>query len=298
METIHPFRFDTNEPSMTQSFALDGVIDAIKGSLDAHANKADFWQIRGHFSDLLQGDLLTTWIERALADACGLRPNVPPGDATQVVVCDHPSFRIALQRAVGTRRYLRTGARRGFLSIAHGGNVECTRYRLPPDFNAAVFDPTTALVEDRALEVREREVFDLQTDRYVYDFHFTGPVVLLTLLSRPLDSAEWLFRRDNLTAWEALDSSTDSTRLRNAAFVLGRMAYDSSLPALNKLTAHPHHQVRWAAVQAIGRISRTATIELLRKIELADPHPHLRDAASRTLRQFTAEADKAAAPGP
>ena len=66
--------------------------------------------------------------------------------------------------------------------------------------------------------------------------------------------------------------------------VFGKFAHQSSLEPLKLLTGHPHHAVRWAAIQNLGRLSRA---EALAALEAAshDPHPHIQRAARKTLGQ-------------
>ena len=51
---------------------------------------------------------------------------------------------------------------------------------------------------------------------------------------------------------------------------------------LGAISEHPSHFVRWAAIQAVGRLDRARAVELLRR-SLEDAHPHVRSMAAKVL---------------
>jgi hypothetical protein len=156
------------------------------------------------------------------------------------------------------------------------------RYLLPANYRNEVFDPAARLKPDGTVTARRGEILPLYTDTYAYDFHVTRPHAVLRLATMPLRPLEWLFSKATLQAWQANDADLGFTQLRVAANVLGKIAHQSSIGPLRQLATHPHHAVRWAAIQNLGRLNRS---EALAKIRLAvnDPHPHVRRAAQKTL---------------
>jgi HEAT repeat protein len=92
----------------------------------------------------------------------------------------------------------------------------------------------------------------------------------------------------------AVDNS--ASRLEFVISMMCVMKDRSSLPALEGLSAHPAHFVRWAAVQALFRLDRERGITALRNA-LADRHEHVRNAASRSLAKIAANTDLKGAPG-
>jgi hypothetical protein len=158
-------------------------------------------------------------------------------------------------------------------------------FRIPANYDNNVFDPSVRLELVGSGETAPGKPLRLNTEHQVYDFQFDGPVTMLQLTTAPFHMTEWLFSRDTLLAWQANDSSVRYSQLRVAAYVLGRLAHQSSLEPLSFLTTHPHHSVRWAAVQGLGRINRTVAVEKLQEA-VSDSHPHVRRAAARTLQQL------------
>ena len=76
----------------------------------------------------------------------------------------------------------------------------------------------------------------------------------------------------------------DMDSVAAAAPMLRGLANQSSLEPLEQLSSHPHHAVRWAAIQNIGRLSRRAAMPKLEQA-VNDPHPHVRRAATNMLQQ-------------
>ncbi|MGH6629313.1 MAG: HEAT repeat domain-containing protein, partial [Burkholderiales bacterium] len=122
-------------------------------------------------------------------------------------------------------------------------------------------------------------------DQYAYDFQVPQPIPVLRFASASLRPMEWLFSKNTLQAWQANDADLSSTQLRVAAYVLGKLAHHSSVGPLRQLASHPHHAVRWAAIQNLGRLSRSEALLKIREA-VNDPHPHVRRAAQKTLDQL------------
>lgn len=156
------------------------------------------------------------------------------------------------------------------------------RYRLPKDFRNDVFDPNLRLDSAGSVVAAAGVPLRLETGSFAYDFHITRPVPVLRFASAALRPLEWLFSKNTLQAWQANDAEVSSTQLRVAAYVLGKIAHHSSVEPLRSLSSHQHHAVRWAAIQNLGRLSRSEALVKIRAA-IADPHPHVRRAAQKTL---------------
>lgn len=159
------------------------------------------------------------------------------------------------------------------------------RYSLPAAFRNDVFDPSLRLEPAGSIKIARNELLKLETDRYAYDFQIPRPLPVLRFTSSSVRPLEWLFSKSTLQAWQANDAEVSSTQLRVAAFVLGKIAHQSSIAPLRQLGSHPHHAVRWAAIQNLGRLSRSEALVKIREA-VNDPHPHVRRAAQKTLDQL------------
>lgn len=182
-------------------------------------------------------------------------------------------------------RYIHTTAHYGLYTPVGSEPLHYDLYALPEGFQDEVFDPSLRLIPAGSGSTAPGSVLRIEGDRYAYDFRITRPVVVVKLTLAPFHTLEWLFNRETLHAWQANDSELTATQLRVSAYLLGRMAHPSSLEPLLKLCAHPHHAVRWAAIQNLGRISRLQAIEKL-EAAIHDPHPHIRRAAEAALAQI------------
>lgn len=166
---------------------------------------------------------------------------------------------------------------------AHG--LEADRYELPAEFRNDLFDPGITLIRAGDVAARQHEPLILETMQYAYDFRIVSPTPLLRLMTAPLRPLEWLFSKSTLQAWQANDADISYTQLRVAAYVLGKIAHQSSIEPLKDLANHSHHAVRWAAIQNLGRLNRSEALVKIREAT-RDPHPHVRRAAQKTLDQI------------
>jgi len=165
------------------------------------------------------------------------------------------------------------------------------RYRLPNGFRNDVFDPSLRISHLDTLNIAKGDVLKLETQQYAYDFRLTKSLPILRFVSRCVRPLEWLFSRSTLQAWQANDAELRLTQLRVAAHALGKIAHQSSIEPLQRLSSHSHHAVRWAAIQNLGRLSRSAALAKIKEA-VNDPHPHVKRAAQKTLEQLSERAPR------
>jgi hypothetical protein len=244
-----------------------------------------FWEVEDVFHELVSDacvvQLMNAELERLLANPCYTgewRPN-------QLVVHQGRAFALSVWLFESARQYVHSTPFFAMYAPVGSLPLNFTRYELPADYRNEVFNPGNQIHSPSRGQVARGEVLKLQSDRYVYDFQIEKPVVVVKLTTSPFHAMEWLFNKETGYAWQANDSETKATQLRVAAFVLGKLADPSSVEPLKQLTVHPHHAVRWAAVQSLGRINRSAAVEKLQQ-SLSDPHPHVRRAAAKALAQL------------
>lgn len=179
-------------------------------------------------------------------------------------------------------RYIHTLPHHAMYAPVGRTSLVYNRYRLPDAYRNEVFDPTLALIPDSPGSVAPGNVLLARCGEFAYDFMVERPVPLLKFVTTAIHPLEWLFTRDGLRPWQANDADLTFTQLRVAADVLGKFAHQSSLGPLKMLTQHPHHAVRWAAIQNLGRMNRSEAVTRLQEA-VNDPHPHVRRAAQKTL---------------
>ena len=81
----------------------------------------------------------------------------------------------------------------------------------------------------------------------------------------------------------AVAADPRSSRIEFACRLLARLGDRRDVPALEEVTVHPDHFVRWTALQSIVQLDLARGNELI-EAALDDPHPHIRRAAHRFVR--------------
>jgi hypothetical protein len=247
--------------------------------------RESFWGLEEEFRRLLHSGFVSRFFQAELdklksnpAYAGDWRPN-------QTIVHRGRGWALAVWLFETPRRFIHSTPYHAMYAPLGQQSLHYDIYKLPEGYRNAVFDPSLKLEPAGSGVTCPGGILLLQSDQYAYDFKVEQPLPVLKFTTSAFDTLEWLFAKDSLHAWQANDSELIWTQLRVASYVLGRLAHQSSQEPLELLTTHPHHSVRWAAIQNLGRLSRSAA---LTKVEAAlnDPHPHVRAAAAKTLRQL------------
>ena len=246
---------------------------------------ASFWDLEPALRQLLAGPFATQALNAELQNLVAHPAYTGPWRPNQLTLHRGRGFALVLHLFESSRRYVHSQPFLAMVSPLAGAPLTYTRYQFPVDYRNEIFNPGLRIHTPVIGEVAAGEVLCMHSDRYLYDFHLEAAVPMLRLTTAPFHSMEWLFNRETGYAWQANDSEITATQLRVAAYILGKLADPSSVEPLKQLTEHPHHAVRWAAVQSLGRINRSAAVEKL-QASLDDPHPHIRRAAAKTLAQL------------
>jgi hypothetical protein len=160
--------------------------------------------------------------------------------------------------------------------------VEVIRYRVSANIDLDVFDPTALLVELDRRAAGGDPIWERRADRLVHDYRAAAPFARLCLALRPSTGQAWVFDRATLRASFPMLGSRDDSGSIALCRIVAALAEHRALPMLLDLAAHPSHAVRWAAIQAIGKLDGAEARRLLDRAA-TDPHPHIRAAAQRTL---------------
>lgn len=243
-----------------------------------------FWECEPAVRQLLSQGTIGDWLNQQLRSLASEPQHLGDWTATEAILHRGNGWTLSIATFDTPRRFIHALP---FVAIYVPLDSELAgdRYLLPKGYRNDVFDPNLRLEQAGTITVPTRELLRLQTDRYAYDFHISRPVPILRFASTALRPLEWLFSKSSLQAWQANDAEVSSTQLRVAAYVLGKIAHHSSVGPLRSLSAHHHHAVRWAAIQNLGRLSRSEALAKIREA-IEDPHPHVRRAAQKTLDQL------------
>jgi len=199
-----------------------------------------------------------------------------------VVLCRGPGWMLSAALLDGPKRYIHALPFYAMYVPLDDATLSGDRYKLPQQYRNEVFDPSIRLEPAGTVNAGRHEIMALHSDQFAYDFQVSRPQAVLRLVTKPLRPLEWLFSKGTLQAWQANDADLGFTQLRVAANVLGKIAHQSSIRPLRQMTAHPHHAVRWAAIQNLGRLNRSEALVKIREA-INDPHPHVRRAAQKTI---------------
>jgi hypothetical protein len=248
------------------------------------AQPETFWLCERAIGRLLAEGALEDWFNQQLRSLVADPQHVGSWTATEAILHRGSGWTVSVAIFDTPRRFIHALPFLAFY-LPLASELTGSRYRLPEAFRNDVFDPGLRLEPAGSVSAPRGQPLRLETDRYTYDFNVPHPLPVLRFASASLRPQEWLFSKSTLQAWQANDAELSSTQLRVAAYVLGKIAHHSSVAPLRDLAAHPHHAVRWAAIQSLGRLSRTEALAKIRDA-VNDPHPHVRRAAQKTLDQL------------
>lgn len=243
-----------------------------------------FWACEPLLQRFLAEGVAERWLNDQLARLANSGSDAIAWQAKEAQVHRGEGWVLSLAVLDTPRRFIHVAPYLAFYAPLKG-ELTGDRYRLPVGFKNDVFDPNVRLEPPERLTVTSRNILRLDSTQFAYDFNITRPVPIVRFTSRYIQPMEWLFSKTTLQAWQANDADLHYTQLRVATQVLGKIAHQSSLEPLLKLSNHSHHAVRWAAIQNLGRINRTVALARVREAA-TDPHPHVKRAAEKTLQQL------------
>jgi hypothetical protein len=271
------------DPIVSSRYRLADFVQDVESRFKP-ADPGTFWHCEPALEKLLAEGVASDWLNDQLRALTANPQFVGDWTATEGVLHRGNGWTLSVAIFDTARRFVHALPFLAFYSPLDSELVG-TRYRLPETFRHDVFDPSLRLEPAGTVTVGRGQLLRLETDRYAYDFSIPRPSPILRFASESIRPLEWLFSKGTLQAWQANDAELSSTQLRVAAYVLGRIAHHSSIAPLRDLAKHPHHAVRWAAIQNLGRLSRSEALTKIRDA-INDSHPHVRRAAQKTLDQL------------
>lgn len=263
---------------------LAAFAEGVQSSYSA-AKPETFWKCEPAVRRLIQSGAVPTWFNDQLRTLVSDPQSLGDWGAKELTLHRGKDWVVSIALFDTPRRYIHVLPYFAFYAPLGGASMTANRYKLPGGYRNDVFDSTVRLEPSGTVNIQGGDVLPLEPDQFAYDFQITRPVPVLRLATAPVRPLEWLFSKSTLQAWQANDATVAYTQLRVAAFVLGKTAHHSSIGPLRRLAQHPHHAVRWAAIQNLGRLSRSEALAKIREA-VNDPHPHVRRAAQKTLDQL------------
>ena len=249
-----------------------------------------FWACEPFLTRFLAENVAENWVKEQLGRLSATGGDQPSWQPKEIRVHKGEAWTLSLTVLEAPLRFIHAVPYLAFYASLRSDLV-VDRYKLPAGFRSDVFDPNVRIELMDRVTVPPRQLLRLDNTQHAYDFQVSEPLPVLIFTSRCTQSLEWLFSKTTLQAWQANDADLQFTQLRVATNVLGKIAHQTSLDPLLKLSHHSHHAVRWAAIQNMGRINRTAALSRVRAA-LTDPHPHVRRAAEKTIEHMAARVAK------
>lgn len=165
--------------------------------------------------------------------------------------------------------------------------ITISEYRISKPVEYEIFQSDASLVpEPQRLHDGEPLISDPHAYR-IWECSAASPVVELRIGLRPGVSQIWHFDRVTLQAKFASIANVQVTGYVMLSRMLSSLQERRALELLRQLSRHDAHVVRWAAVQAIGRLDRNLALDCLAE-SLKDPHPHIRSSAQKALAKASA----------
>lgn len=160
-------------------------------------------------------------------------------------------------------------------------------YRLPP-VDLEVFETGAALAFSHQVVLAHAQILEIDGEHWVADARSSADNCLLAFTSAPIRSQVWSFDRDSRQSWSVAAASQESTQIKETLGILRRFKLREAAATVDRLCAHPHHDIRWEAIKTLGVLDAALAIERLREAR-SDTHPHVRASAARTLSTLSAD---------
>src|SRR3954451_13652819 len=169
------------------------------------------------------------------------------------------------------------------LAVLGPAALELRLFKQPPSVRNEVFDPSVALLPNGDLALGPGDVATFVAGRDVIGTrHCDAPTLTLLFGSDIQQSVRWEFDPATLLPLRAIAAETTPSRLQYTAQLFTHLGGESTLPGLRRMLDHREHFVRWTALQSIMAIDPIEGAARLHEAVL-DPHPHMRNAATRAL---------------
>ncbi|MGE6331691.1 HEAT repeat domain-containing protein [Stenotrophomonas sp. NPDC077659] len=228
---------------------------------------------------LRQADLIQ-WLRGCILEElsdCGQ----PSQEAFAVTLAQGPSWQLkVVQQSINTR-FLYTQPFE-LIVMPLNGTLQVNTYQL--DAPATVAEGSRIhLLDSSVLEVGSALLCG--STGTVHDLRIQRPTLVAKLIGAVRQPLQWMIDRERGEVIQAISSSPIHSELEIMARTLGALR-DGGSDTLSRLAAHESHFVRWAAIQAMGRIDPTQALQLLEGAR-NDAHAQIRQSAANVLARYT-----------
>ncbi len=265
------------------SFILRELEQKLQGCLDRPAELGGLLKsfINGPDATALLNDLLATYV--SAWDVNALRRF----DSESLLLLQNEQFTLALKLVKDRSELLKTSGTDRYTVFRSSSPVTVDKYHIVGRFdNPDVFDPEATLELVSSSPDDGAHVCQTKFEPYIYDWHSPTPLLLAQLVVYPSSSQVWFFRRETLRAAFPVVGRMEFSSFVLLSRMVASLNEKRALPMLQDLSENPSHVVRWAAIQAIGKLDGAAGRDALRRA-LVDNHPHISSAAAKALAKLS-----------
>jgi hypothetical protein len=196
-----------------------------------------------------------------------------------------------VDRLSEAERYVHTAPSNCVLVIRGNASVIVDRYRLPKGIDRSGFQAGIVLETLGSERYDGSFIVERHDDDEIRDYRCeAGEAWMVRLNHAPYATETWFFEKSTLRSVFASAVLADYSSLVTLCRVFGAQQDEGAKPMVEELARNEAHFVRWAAVQAMGRIDGERARELIEE-RCEDPHPHVRGAALSALKKFGGSID-------
>ena len=244
----------------------------------------EFHDLRPVLEFLIAGDFTRHWLRGRVTQLQRQPAWQNPGGEGELLICSQGEFNLSL-KMTGLAR-----SRRG--DLLPGNVVDYFMHNptgSPQSYDEYLEDHSPGnrrLIPLGKGELESGGVRLIRAGESIIDFRRMerGPGMNLILFSAT--------RRHHTTVWDPVTGRARFTassipahsRISLTLRILAEAGLPESAPVLEKLFAtHPAREVRWGALRAMTDVSPGRLPAMLRQAVRSDPHPHIRNAARKSL---------------
>jgi len=171
------------------------------------------------------------------------------------------------------------------IGVRGNGSFKVEYYYQKNPYPTEILEKNRILTQKEILEVNSSEIKCFKAHEDV--IRILDPTEVCTVfyfMTRDLGSIRWEYSPKTLEPTRAVATSMNSSRLQWAAECLSELECLDSVSSFESLYNHPDHFVRWSAISNLIQIDFQKGVTLLKKASTYDCHPHIRNAAVKSLR--------------
>jgi len=266
-----------------------------------------FWNCKTLFEDLIKSDFVTNLINYELS--CLVNDGlytISDSSPTGFFLVHTDKFRLAIsvfeltvdpdttalaklamEDPLSRKDMLYSLTAHQMMGVRGNGSFQIEHYRQCNPYPIEILDKTRHLTPKEIIEINSSEIRCFKAHEDIIKIIEPSEIsTVFFFMTNDLGSIRWEYDPETRKPTRAIATSMNSSRLQWAAECLSELECVDSVSAFEKLYKHPDHFVRWSAISNLIQLDLQKGISLLKKASVNDGHPHVRDAAQRSLKML------------